>query len=427
MASIAFAVLFAILMKSFQNGVFNNLIKNVVGYYSGYVQIHQKGYWDEQVLDNCFALDNSLIEKLKQNPQINEIVPRLETFVLISKGNSTKGCMLVGTDAVKENNLTQLKSKLINGSYFENNEDAVLLAEGLAKRINANVNDTIVLFGQGFHGAMAAGKFRVKGIVRLALPALNDAFVYLPLAATQYYLSAENRLTSLSLGVDNPENTNDIVKNLKATISKKHEVMSWQEMMPEISNHIKADGFSFYIFSGILYLIIGFGLFGTILMMTVERTYEFGMLIAIGMKKGKLKIILLGKTLLITLFGVVLGMLLSLPLVIYLQEKPIRFSGEIAKAYEQFGFEALFPAEFDLNIFFTQSLIVLFMAILIGLYPLWFVGVLNPVKAMKKKKQNEYVDQNCEQKYLEEPKKKPHHHHRGKHWFMGGHFYDGFL
>ena len=384
MASIAFAVLFAIIMKSFQNGVFNNLIKNVVGYYSGYVQIHQKGYWDEQVLDNCFAIDNSLIEKLQQNPQINVIVPRLETFVLISKGNSTKGCMLVGTDAVKENELTQLKNKIIKGSYFNNNEEVIILAEGLAKRINAAVNDTIVLFGQGYHGVMAAGKFKIKGIVHLASPQMNDAFVYLPLSAAQYYLSAENRLTSLSLEIENPEKMNAVVKSLQPSIGKNYEVMPWQEMMPEIANHIKADGFSFYIFSGILYLIIGFGLFGTILMMTVERMYEFGMLIAIGMKKTKLKIILLGETFLITLLGVVLGILLSMPSVIYLQEKPIRFSGEIAKAYEQFGFEALFPAEFDLKIFFTQSLIVLFMALLIGLYPLWFVSGLNPINAMKK-------------------------------------------
>lgn len=384
MASIAFAVLFAVLMKSFQDGVFNNLIKNVVGYYSGYVQIHQKGYWDEQVLDNCFALEDILTNKLHQNSQINVIVPRLETFVLISKENTSKGCMLVGTDAVKENNLTQLKRKLIKGSYFNNKEDVVIIAEGLAKRINAKVNDTIVLFGQGFHGAMAAGKFKVKGIVHLASPAMNDAFVYLPLLAAQYYLNAENRLTSISLGIDNPENGNTIVNDLKTTIGQKYEVMAWQEMMPEIANHIRADGFSFYVFSGILYLIIGFGLFGTLLMMTVERTHEFGMLIAIGMKKSKLKIILLGETLMITLLGVVLGMLLSLPSVFYLQEKPIRFSGEIAKAYEQFGFEAIFPAEFNLAIFFNQSLIILCMALLIGLYPLWFVNSLNPVNAMKK-------------------------------------------
>lgn len=384
MASIAFAVLFAVLMQSLQNGVFNNLIKNVVGYYSGYVQIHQNGYWDEQILDNSFELTNSLTAKLQQNPQIKEIVPRLETFVLASKGNTTKGCMLVGTDAVKENNLTQLKSKLIKGSYFENNEAAVLLAEGLAKRINVTVNDTIVLFSQGFHGVMAAGKYKIKGIIHLASPAMNNAFVYLPLAATQNFLGAENRLTSVSLGIDTPENTNAIVQNLKQNIGPNYEVMPWQEMIPDVANHIKADGFSFYIFSGILYLIIGFGLFGTVLMMTAERKYEFGMLIAIGMKKSKLELVLFGETLLITLFGVLLGFFISLPLVIYLKEEPIRFGGEVAKAYEQFGFEALFPADVDQNIFINQSLIVLAMAVLIGLYPLWHVRGLDPVKAMKK-------------------------------------------
>lgn len=383
-ASIAFAVLFAVLMKSLQDGIFNNLIKNVVSYYSGYVQVHKKGYWDEQILDNSFELDEKLISQIIKNRSIKEIIPRLETFVLASNENTTKGCLLVGTDPEKENNLTQLKNKLIKGTYFKKNEEVVIVAEGIAKRLNLNVNDTIILFGQGLHDVMAAGKYKIKGIVHLASPAMNDAFVYLPLSATQYFLSADDRLTSIALGIDNPKNKDAITKKLKTEIEKKYEVMPWEELIPEISNHIKADAISFYIFSGILYLIIGFGLFGTILMMTVERKYEFGMLIAIGMKKSKLELVLLGETLLITVFGVFLGVLLSMPLVIYLKESPIRFGGETARVYEQFGFEPLFPTDFNPNIFLNQSLIVLAMALIIGLYPLWHVKGLNPVKAMKK-------------------------------------------
>jgi ABC-type lipoprotein release transport system permease subunit len=384
MASIAFAVLFAILMQSFQDGIFNNLIKNVVGYYSGYVQIHQKGYWDEQVLDNSFPNTVALNNAVQQNPQITNAVPRLETFVLASKGNSTKGCMLIGTDTEKENKLTQLKSKLIEGAYFKNKEETVLIAEGLSQRLGLKLNDTIVLFGQGYHSVMAAGKYPIKGIVHLASPAMNDSFVYLPLAATQSFLSAENQLTSISLGIDNPENSAAIINNLKTKIGTNHEVMSWQEMMPEIANHIKADGYTLYVFSGILYLIISFGLFGTILMMTVERKYEFGMLLAIGMKKRKLATILLGETLLITIFGILFGILISLPFVIYLNRNPLQLSGELAKSYEQFGFEAIFPTSIDSTIFIVQSLIVLLIALVIGMYPLWQVSRLDPIKAMKK-------------------------------------------
>lgn len=384
MASIAFAVLFAILMQSFQDGVFNNLIKNVVNYYSGYIQVHQKGYWSEQVLDNSFITDETLIAALRKNKAVTEIVPRLETFVLASNKNTTKGCMLIGTDTEKENNLTLLKNKLIKGSYFENNEEVVLLSEGLAKRLELEVNDTIVLYGQGYQDVMAAGKYKINGILRLASPEMNDTFVYLPLKACQYFLSADNRLTTISLGIDNPKHLEKLRKELGNSINNQYEVMSWQELMPDIANHIKADGFSFYIFSGILYLIIGFGLFGTVMMMTVERKFEFGMLIAIGMKKSKLRTILLSETLLITFWGVLLGILISLPLVFYLNENPIRLSGNLAKTYEQFGFEPIFPTEVNTAIFIIQSLIVLLMAVCIGLYPLWFVSGLDPVKAMKK-------------------------------------------
>lgn len=383
-ASIAFAVLFSIVMKSFQDGIFDNLVKNIVSYYSGNIQIHKNGYWNEQVLDNCFEMDHSLLNSLNENSQLYYYAPRLETFLLASNDKTSKGCVLIGTDTEKENKLTQLKCKIIKGHYFQNEEKTVVIAEGLAKRLNLKVADTIVLFGQGLHGVLAAGKYKINGIVKLALPTMNDAFVYLPLKETQSFLSAQNQLTSIAIGIKNTANLDLINSNLKSKTSQIYEVMRWQEMMPEIANHIKADGFSFYVFSGILYLIIAFGLLGTTLMMTMERKYEFGMLIAIGMKKSKLGFILFGETLLLTLFGVLLGIFISLPLVIHLNINPLRFSGEIAKTYEQFGFEAIFPTSLNSKIFITQTLIVLIIALCIGLYPIWHIIKLDPIKAMKK-------------------------------------------
>lgn len=382
-ASIAFAVVLSVLMRSLQKGTFDNLIKNVVGYYSGYIQIHKTGYWNERVLENSFDAQDSIMDLLKQNPHITSAVPRLETFVLASYGTTTKGCMLVGTEPAMENSFTHLQSKLVAGRYFDNKEEAVVMAEGLAKRLNVGVGDTVVLFGQGYRGAMAAGKFNIKGIVHLAIPTMNDAFVYLPLSSTRYFLSAENMLTSVILNIDQPGNMDVISEQVTATLGDSYEVMTWKQMMPEIESHIKADGFSAYVFTGVLYLIIAFGFFGTILMMTAERRYEFGMLIAIGMKKIKLGLILLGETIFISLVGVLLGVGLGLPLVIYLKKNPITFTGKLAAAYEQFGFEAIMPTEVDAGIFTIQSAIVLCLALLIGLYPLWHIHRLDATKAMK--------------------------------------------
>ncbi|MBK9492079.1 MAG: hypothetical protein IPO07_27215 [Haliscomenobacter sp.] len=70
-------------------------------------------------------------------------------------------------------------------------------------------------------------------------------------------------------------------------------------------------------------------------------------------------------------------------MVIRLQNNPIQVSGEFAKAYEKFGFEPIFPTALNAGIFLTQSLIVLCIAFIIGLYPIWYVRSLDPVKAMK--------------------------------------------
>ena len=382
-ASITFAVMFCILMQSFQKGAFDNLIKNVVGYYSGYVQIHKSGSWNERVLDNCFELNDTLIHKIKQQKNVLDFVPRLETFTLASFNNTTKACMLIGTDPIKEKQLTHLNEKIIEGTYFTIDDESVLIAEGLAKRLNAKLNDTLVLFGQAYQGTLAAGKYKIIGLLHLASPEMNNSFVYLPLKASQVLLNSENRITTLALILDNPLEKIPLVSSLRTQLSSEYEIMDWEEMMPEISNHIKADGASFYIFSAVLYLIIGFGFFGTVLMMTAERKREFGMLISIGLKKINLGLILLGETLLITALGVASGILLSIPLVVYLNRNPIQFTGEMAKAYEKFGFEPVIPTAIDSTVFISQAGFVLILTLFIGLYPIWHIHKLDAVKALR--------------------------------------------
>jgi putative ABC transport system permease protein len=384
MASISFAVVLAVLMKSLQKGVFDNLIQNVVSFYSGYLQVHKKGYWDEQVIENSFVLEDTLLKKTGRQSGVNNIVPRIESYALASSGNLTKGCMVCGTDPMREDKLTQLSGKLIKGKYFSDSGQSVMLAEMLASQLKLTVNDTLVLLGQGFQGSVAAGKYPISGIVRFGSPQLNESMVYLPLAAAQYFLGAEGRATSLALAIDDTKELENIRNELSFSVGPAYEVMTWKKMMPDIDNHIRADSAGFYIWTGILYLIIAFGIFSTLLMMTAERKYEFGMLVAIGMKKFRLGMMLLSETLLITIMGTLTGLLMGLPLVWYFRFRPIRFKGQVARAYEQFGFEPIFPAVFETSIFVTQALIVFILAFIIGLYPIWSVSRIDPVKAMKK-------------------------------------------
>jgi len=119
-------------------------------------------------------------------------------------------------------------------------------------------------------------------------------------------------------------------------------------------------------------------------MMMVERKYEMGMLVAIGMKKIKLIILLLIESLLTVLSGCILGLLTSIPIVYYLQKHPIKFSGNTAKIYERFGFEAIWPTSTDTSIFVTQGIIVLVIGLVLSLYPVYTTIRLDPVTAMRR-------------------------------------------
>jgi ABC-type lipoprotein release transport system permease subunit len=160
--------------------------------------------------------------------------------------------------------------------------------------------------------------------------------------------------------------------------------MTWEDKMPEIVQHIKTDTAGLYIMMSVLYLLISFGIFSTLLMMFAERQREFGMLVALGMRKQKIAGMLMVESALLTFLGCLTGLALSLPATWYLTAHPIRFSGEFAKVYEQFGFEAIFPATMKAQIFLNQTMIVMAIGLALSMYPLIRIFRLDPVAAMRR-------------------------------------------
>lgn len=383
-SAIFFAVILSTVTGSLQDGVFDNLIRNMVSYYTGYIQVHRSGYWDERILDNSFELSEQVERSISDNENVAALTPRLESFALASSEELTRGCMVIGVDPDKENEITELNTRVVRGDYLAASDNAVLLSEGLGKRLGLDVNDTIILIGQGYHGAMAVGKFVVKGILHFGSPSLNDQSLFLPLSAAQELYSAQGLITSYVLSMSSVGLLNETASSISASLGNTYEVMTWEEMMPDVVQHIKTDKASMYIISVILYLLICFGIFGTLLMMMVERKYEMGMLVAIGMKKIKLIRLMLVESVVTVLLGCILGIVVSVPIVYYLSEYPIRFSGELAEVYTQFGFEPIFPASVDPQIFLTQGLIVISLGLLLSFYPIVKIIQLSPVKALKK-------------------------------------------
>ncbi|RMH60205.1 MAG: ABC transporter permease [Bacteroidetes bacterium] len=384
-ASIFFAVLLSTLMVSIQKGAWDRMEESVVNYYFGYVQIHSQGYWEDQSIDRAFVEADSLRRLIESIPGVEATVPRLESFALAAHGERTIGVMAVGMDPEREHALTRLRERLVQGRYVDDTDEAVLVAEGVARRLDIQAGDTLVLLSQGYHGVNAAGKYVVQGLIHFGSPELNRQMVYLPLPVARYFYGADGLITSLALKVTDK----DDVPRIRATLQQRldttrYEVMDWQEMMPELVEARAVDTAGNYLMLLILYLIVSFGIFGTILMMTAERMYEFGVLVAIGMRRLQLSVEVWLEVLFIALLGTLLGFLASFPLVYYFHRHPIDLSGspEMAETYAQFGFEPVFPAAFEPMVFLGQAIVVFAITSLLALYPFWKIGRLQPVTAM---------------------------------------------
>ena len=383
MAAVFFAVILSIITSSLQDGIFDNLVKNMVSFYSGYVQVHRKGYWDEQILDNSFKSDASVEKRILRNENVIGLTSRLESFALASSEDVTKGCMVVGIDPDQENLITRLENKLIAGVYLAPSDNAVLLSEGLARRLKLKIADTIILIGQGYHGATAAGKYTVKGILQFGSPDLNDKVLFMPLAMAQQFYSAEGMLTSYVLSLKKPDMLDATSVSVQSALGDQFRVITWEQMMPEIKQHIQTDTNYMKIFQGILYLLICFGILGTLLVMMVERKFELGMLVAIGLKKIKLIAMLLAESVMTVSIACLLGIVVSIPVVYWFNLHPVTIGGETAEVYKRFGFEAIFPTSTESVHFINQGLIVLMIGLIISLYPVYKVIRLNPVAAMR--------------------------------------------
>ncbi|PLW92833.1 MAG: ABC transporter permease [Marinilabiliales bacterium] len=383
-ASIMFALMIALVMRGFQIGSYDRMVYNVVHAYSGYFQIHANGYQDEQILNNAMEESDEVKSLIAEYPNV-EASPRIESFVLTSYGTQTKGAMLVGMDPEAENNLTSVSGKLIEGEFLSPDDEGALISSRLAAYLKIGVGDSLVLLGQGLYGASAAGIFVIKGILKFPSPDLDNKMVYTSLPAAQNFFSAQGYLTSIAFNMEDADKMNETVADFRAKLDTSvYEVMTWEEMQPEMVQQIEGDNKSGIIMLGILYLIVGFGILGTVLMITTERTREFGVMMAIGMKKLQLVFVQIVEMFFVGLIGIVLGTAVALPVIGYFLYHPIKLSGGTAEMMIEYGFEPIMPVVLQSDYFISQILVVLIIVLISVIIAAIKILRLKTINALRK-------------------------------------------
>ena len=381
-SAIGFAVMSAVMMRSVNAGMEEQMVESIVKNNMGYVQIHLDGFWDEQSLDNGFYSDEIDVDKIAALENVKAVDKKLEAGTLSSVGNFTRGTFIMSydqTQAIPE----KITRNITEGTFPETGANEILLGEELADYLDAEIGDTIIFFGQGYHGSTAAGLYTLSGKIDMHMPELNRIIAYMCMDDLQEYLSAPELVTALVIDIEDPSNLKRTVKDIKKIVGPDYEVMPWQEMNPELEQLMTTSQSKGWIMNFILYMIITFVMFGTILMATQERKFELGVLLAIGMRKSKSMLMVVYENIFISALGVIVGVLLASPVAYYFHYNPVVLKGEQAEMMEDYGFEPIMPFSIDPMIAVNHASIVLIISIILILYPLLVIRKMKPIEAMK--------------------------------------------
>ena len=184
-SSVLFAVILSIVFYSMEKGSYERMIDSMVKYSTGYIQVQDVLFDDEPSMDNSLLFDDGMVDLMEGMSSKLYYVPRIQSFALAAGETVTRGAMVVGIDPNAEAKLNDIAENVVEGDFIKRGDEDVVIAEGLANILRVEIGDTLVLLGQGFQGATAAGKYRIKGLVNMRVPEMNNNMVYMSLEAAQ--------------------------------------------------------------------------------------------------------------------------------------------------------------------------------------------------------------------------------------------------
>lgn len=387
MGAISFSVVIIAVTRSLQYGTYDAMEAYAVRLFTGDVQIHRAGYHEEKLLSFSLREDDQHWQALLDGqPWVEAYCRRLTGFGLISSDASSAGGMILGVEPEAERQVSAFARTTFEGAPLRAEGDhAALLGQTLARNLNVDVGDSVVVITQGFRNQMGADVYAVKGLLRTGSLDLDRALMVMALPDAQDLFAMEGRFTEVVLHTDSYRRDDQYAARLRAALDQAdYEVMFWGDLLPELRQAVLLDNVSGAVFLIFLLLLIGFELFNATTMSVVERVREFGVMQSIGMKPRQISL-LVGLELALKM-GVALAAGLSITFVLALifKGRPLPMSQEFVELSDSFGFpldELVLSTR--LAVFLEPLVSVLIIAVLAMVYPIFKVRRFSPVEALR--------------------------------------------
>jgi ABC-type lipoprotein release transport system permease subunit len=310
-AAIAAAYAFVIALIGLLAGLGAQMLQNGTVLILGHLQVHHEAYLPDRNLNDTVEAETDgalrlFLGELERDPDIESVTPRVHGFGLVSTGEYSAGAQLLGVDPEREARVTTFLHQPGGGQALSR-EGWVILGAGLAKELNASVDSEVAIVTQAADGTMGNELYRVSGLLNTGLRHLDRSLVVLRLEDLQHLLALEpSRIHEIALRIPDALAADETAARLNAgdILLDDTTARSWGTLSPQLREYLGLAGGANAFIIFIVALFSALGVLNTMMMAVFERTREFGMLTAMGMRPGTL----LSSVLLESLFLACLGL-----------------------------------------------------------------------------------------------------------------------
>ncbi|MEW8038390.1 MAG: FtsX-like permease family protein [Candidatus Thiodiazotropha sp.] len=380
--AIAVGLASLIFLWGFNEGLHRNMLGNFQDAIIGSIQIHHQGFFQHPELSKAIANPQKVVAALRQ-ADVSRYSMRLESFGLAASDITTQGVMLIGMDPLREGEVTQLGKRIGIGRFLApEDEYTIILGATTANNLQVNLGDEVVIIGYDRFGAMLAESFTLIGIITSGEMGLDKGMAITTLATLQQMVDMPDRVTTVVIGSDESR-VPALTAELEAALQgERLEVMPWYAMFPVMKEWVSLHNGFLYLFLGVVLFIVLAGELNTLLISMLERTREFGVLMAIGTTGYQIAAILLVEAVVIGIVGIVSGILLGYVIVLFTGKYGIDLSILLGST-SRFYVDPLIHPHLKLDHLGITSGVILVASIFAGLYPAWRASKLQPVEAIR--------------------------------------------
>jgi ABC-type lipoprotein release transport system permease subunit len=387
--TVAFGVVLSVSFTSIGDYAYTNLINRSSTMGFGHITVEPKGYNDTPGLDKRFSDAEKIVSLVDNIPGVKSALVRIVGQAMFATAIKNIGGTFIAIDPSKESAKWNLfVDSIVQGSLFEGtNGLGVVVGVKMAEKLKLRPGKKLIYTLTDVNGEIVSEISRVTGIFKTSVDEVDGSMVLLPIDRVRATLGyKKDEATIIPVYIEDQRDSDSMRNKINKLIENRAlEVLTWDETQPATAGFINMDRGMNYLIQLLLGLLIAAGILNTLLMSVLERTREFGVMMAVGMSPGRLFRLVITESIWLGLLGLVLGVIITIPLYIYMTNVGIDFSSLYEEGSDAGG--VLFDLVIKFRFYWESAVAILFavftLTVAAGLYPAFKSGRVAPVESLK--------------------------------------------